>query len=65
MRRLHQARIVVQGTFVFGFDEDDRSVFAATVDEVQRLKIDIPRYSLYTPYPGTPLLRGCRRRGGF
>ncbi len=57
MDRLHRARIVVQGCFVFGFDEDETSVFAATVAEVQRLKIDIPRYSLYTPYPGTPLFQ--------
>ncbi len=57
MRRLHQAGIVVQGCFVFGFDEDDKDIFAATVEEVQRLKIDIPRYSLYTPYPGTALFQ--------
>ncbi len=57
MRRLHKARIVVQGCFVFGFDEDDKDIFAATVEEVQRLKIDIPRYSLYTPYPGTILFQ--------
>jgi len=57
VRRLHKARIIVQGCFVFGFDEDDKEVFAATVDEVQRLKIDIPRYSIYTPYPGTHLFR--------
>jgi radical SAM superfamily enzyme YgiQ (UPF0313 family) len=63
MYRLHQARIVVQGTFVFGFDEDDPSVFAATVGEVQRLKIDIPRYSIYTPYPGTPLFLRLKAEG--
>ena len=28
---------------------------ADTVQSVQELRIDIPRYSLYTPYPGTPL----------
>ena len=55
MRRLHGAGIVVQGCFVFGFDEDEKDVFAATVEEVDRLKIDIPRYSIYTPYPGTKL----------
>jgi radical SAM superfamily enzyme YgiQ (UPF0313 family) len=63
MRRLHQARIVVQGTFVFGFDADDISVFAATVDAVQRLKIDIPRYSIYTPYPRTPLFHRLQDEG--
>jgi radical SAM superfamily enzyme YgiQ (UPF0313 family) len=63
VRRLHQARIVVQGCFVFGFDEDDTSVFAATIEEVQRLEIDIPRYSLYTPYPGTNLFQRLQQEG--
>ncbi len=61
--RLHKARIIVQGCFVFGFDEDDTDVFAATVDEVQRLKIDIPRYSIYTPYPGTHLFHRLQAEG--
>lgn len=63
VRRLHKARIIVQGCFVFGFDEDDKDVFAATVDEVHRLKIDIPRYSIYTPYPGTHLFRRLQAEG--
>lgn len=52
---LHDRSISVQGCFVFGLDEDDRSVFADTVQQVLELKVDIPRYSLYTPYPGTAL----------
>jgi len=63
MYRLHKAHIVVQGCFVFGFDEDDRNVFAATVEEVQRLRIDIPRYSIYTPYPGTRLFHRLQAEG--
>jgi len=63
MRRLHEARIIVQGCFVFGFDEDDTGVFAATVDEVQALGIDIPRYSIYTPYPGTQLFHRLQSEG--
>ena len=49
--------ITIQGCFVFGFDHDDTSVFASTVELVQELGVDIPRYSLYTPYPGTPLFQ--------
>jgi radical SAM superfamily enzyme YgiQ (UPF0313 family) len=49
--------ITVQGTFVFGFDEDTPATFADTVDYVRDLRVDIPRYSIYTPYPGTPLFR--------
>jgi radical SAM superfamily enzyme YgiQ (UPF0313 family) len=52
---LHRRGITIQGCFVFGFDHDDKSVFESTVDLVQQLGIDIPRYSLYTPYPGTAL----------
>lgn len=55
MYKMHRAGIVVQGCFVFGFDEDGPDVFARTVQRVQELKIDIPRYSLYTPYPGSRL----------
>ncbi len=63
MTRLHKANIIVQGCFVFGFDNDQADVFQATVQEVQDLKIDIPRYSLYTPYPGTPLFRRLEKEG--
>jgi radical SAM superfamily enzyme YgiQ (UPF0313 family) len=54
---MRKAGIIVQGCFVFGFDHDTTDVFAQTVEQVQDLKIDIPRYSLYTPYPGTSLFR--------
>ena len=54
---LQQRGITVQGCFVFGFDHDDSGVFESTVQLVQDLGLDIPRYSLYTPYPGTPLFQ--------
>jgi len=42
MRTMHQTGISVQGTFVFGFDEDGPDVFARTVDWVQVLRVDTP-----------------------
>ncbi len=63
VRELHARSISVQGCFVFGFDQDDRSIFRKTVDEVLDLKIDIPRYSLYTPYPGTILFKRLMKEG--
>ncbi len=50
---LHAHRIAVQGCFVFGFDGDGPEVFDETVEAVCDLSIDIPRYAVYTPYPGT------------
>ncbi len=63
MRLLHQQRISVQGCFIFGFDEDQPDVFERTVARVQALKIDIPRFALLTPYPGTPLFRTLEAEG--
>ena len=57
MRIMHSLNISVQGCFVFGFDHDDKTIFDNTVDRVQELRIDIPRYSIYTPYPGTKLFQ--------
>ncbi len=53
VKKLHERNIIIQGCFIFGLDQDDKSVFANTVDVINQLKIDIPRYAIYTPYPGT------------
>jgi radical SAM superfamily enzyme YgiQ (UPF0313 family) len=55
--RLHDHGIGIQGCFVFGFDSDGEDVFERTVEFVDRTKIDLPRYAVATPFPGTPLYR--------
>jgi len=50
---LHRRGIIIQGCFIFGLDEDTPQVFDETLAAVNDLRIDIPRYALYTPYPGT------------
>jgi radical SAM superfamily enzyme YgiQ (UPF0313 family) len=57
VRRLHDHGIGIQACFVFGFDDEDESVFERTVEFVDRTKIDLPRYAVATPFPGTPLYR--------
>jgi len=57
IQQLHEYNISVQGCFIFGFDHDDTKVFEATVDQINDLQIDIPRFSILTPYPGTGLYR--------
>ncbi len=54
---LHAHGISVQACFVLGLDTDTTAVFKETVDWVREARIDIPRYSLYTAFPGTPLFR--------
>jgi radical SAM superfamily enzyme YgiQ (UPF0313 family) len=63
IEKLHSRNITVQGCFIFGFDEDDRHVFSSCLDTINDLKIDIPRYALFTPYPGTPAYRRLKQDG--
>ena len=55
VEQLHARGIAIQGTFVFGFDNHDEDSFAETVDFVIDAHIDLPRYAILTPFPGTPL----------
>jgi len=45
--------IFVQGEFIFGFDEDDESVFEETLDFAERARLDSARFAILKPYPGT------------
>ena len=54
---LHKLKISIQGCFVFGNDHDDTDVFARTADFVNEVAIDLPRFAILTPFPGTPLFR--------
>ena len=53
----HQHGIAIQGCFIFGLDDDPPDIFEKTVDWVNELKVDIPRYAISTPYPGTQLFK--------
>jgi radical SAM superfamily enzyme YgiQ (UPF0313 family) len=63
VKRLHDHGIGIQGCFVFGFDTDDDSVFERTVEFVDRTKIDLPRYAVLTPFPGTGYFRRMEAGG--
>ncbi|MEQ1566079.1 MAG: radical SAM protein [Myxococcota bacterium] len=52
---LHRRNVAVQGTFVFGTDHDRHDVFEKTVRFCVDAAIDLPRFAVLTPFPGTPL----------
>jgi radical SAM superfamily enzyme YgiQ (UPF0313 family) len=63
VKKLHDHGIGIQGCFVFGFDNDDESVFARTAEFVDRTGIDLPRYAVATPFPNTGLYRRLEAEG--
>jgi radical SAM superfamily enzyme YgiQ (UPF0313 family) len=60
---LHRHRISIQGCFVFGNDHDDLDVFERTAEFVNDVAIDLPRFAILTPFPGTPLHRRFESEG--
>lgn len=63
MEKLHDNGILVQGCFAFGGDEEDESVFDRTVEMIIKAKIDLPRYSILTPFPQTAYYRQLEEEG--
>ena len=54
-RRLSDLGIMVNGSFVFGMDDDGPDVFDRTVDWAVRNGITTATFHIQTPYPGTRL----------
>ncbi|MCA1769886.1 MAG: radical SAM protein [Halomonas sp.] len=63
VERLHERCIALQGCFVFGLDQDEPDVFARTARFAVEAAIDLPRFAIVTPFPGTPLFRRLEREG--
>ena len=53
---------MINGSFVFGLDDDDKGVFKRTVDRGVKNSITTSTYHVLTPYPGTELFRQMEER---
>ena len=60
IRKLDDLGIMINGSFVFGLDGDDRDVFARTVDFAVANGITTATFHILTPYPGTQLYAEMR-----
>ncbi|MFN8057998.1 MAG: radical SAM protein [Vicinamibacterales bacterium] len=63
IRRLHDLGVMVNGSFVFGMDGDDPSVFARTVEWAIEHAVETATFHVLTPYPGTALHRRLAEQG--
>jgi radical SAM superfamily enzyme YgiQ (UPF0313 family) len=63
VRDLHSLGISIQGCFVFGSDHDTADTFDRTAEYAIDLGIDLPRFSIITPFPGTPIYRRLEAEG--
>ena len=62
VQRLHDVGVMVNGSFVFGMDDDD-TVFSRTVEWAILQGIETATFHILTPYPGTALHSRMRAQG--
>jgi len=60
---LHRYGIAICGSFVFGFDEDDPSVFEETVSFSIQAKLFSAIFMILTPYPETSFYHRVKNEG--
>jgi radical SAM superfamily enzyme YgiQ (UPF0313 family) len=60
---LHRFGIAICGSFVFGFDEDDPSVFEETVSFAIQTKLFSAVFMILTPYPETTFYHRVKQEG--
>src|SRR5262245_33236034 len=63
IRRLHGLGVMVNGSFVFGMDEDGPAVFDRTVEWAIAQGIETATFHILTPYPGTALFARMEAQG--
>jgi radical SAM superfamily enzyme YgiQ (UPF0313 family) len=63
IKSLHRFGIAICGSFVFGFDEDDPSVFEETVSFSIQTKLFSAIFMILTPYPETAFYHRVKTEG--
>jgi radical SAM superfamily enzyme YgiQ (UPF0313 family) len=63
MRRFHGEGFGILGSFVFGFDYENKDVFEQTLEFIMRGRMDVVQLRILTPYPGTRLYKRLLNEG--
>jgi len=63
IKMFHDHGIMVNPGIVFGFDNDDESVFETAVEFLTRNKVELAYFNVLTPLPGTALFERYKREG--
>jgi radical SAM superfamily enzyme YgiQ (UPF0313 family) len=63
VNELHARGIAIMGCFVHGLDGDTTACFDDTMEFVLKARIDLPRFTVCTPFPGTPYFNKLKAEG--
>lgn len=63
IERIMDSGIGIDGSFIFGFDNEDTSIFERTLEFIVKIKLPAATFSILTPYPGTKLKEKLEEEG--
>ena len=63
IKKIHDYGMIIEGSFMFGFDYDTLNVFDETEEFVRKTEINIPYSVILAPYPGTPIYDKLKKEG--
>lgn len=63
VKKIHDYGISIEGSFIFGFDHDEKGVAKATVNFANDLDLDAVQFVILTPFPGTKLFKRLQSEG--
>lgn len=63
IKKIHDYNMMIQGLFVFGFDNDTSEIFDKTLQLIYRWKLDKAGFAILTPFPGTMLYEKFEKEG--
>jgi radical SAM superfamily enzyme YgiQ (UPF0313 family) len=63
LARFRKHGLAVYGTFVFGYDNDDREIVQRSIDFAREQKLFLAAFNHLVPFPGTPLYHRLRQEG--
>jgi len=63
VKKIHDLGIFIIGAFIFGMDTDGPEIFERTVEFVDATRIDVPQFTMMTPFPGTRLYQQLEQEG--
>jgi radical SAM superfamily enzyme YgiQ (UPF0313 family) len=63
VERMHHYNIMVNGCFVLGFDHDTEEELLSIPEKVRYMHLDLTRFAILTPVPGTELYKEFEAQG--
>lgn len=55
VKLIHDHGVGIQGSFIFGTDNDDQSVFSDVLRFIEKTHLEAALFSILTPFPGTKI----------